>query len=412
MSREGAVAAHRVWKRFRSDRPTPQLSEHLGRLRRGARGGFRWALRDVSVEIEPGGSLALIGANGSGKSTLLKILGGVMDPYAGAVRVGGRVGALIEVRAGIHPELTGRENIVLAGTLMGLRRREVGRRLEEIAAFAELETAIDRPVKYYSSGMQMRLGFAVAVFLEPDVLLVDEVLAVGDASFQQRCLDRMRAVLAAGTTLVFVSHDLAALEATCTQGLWLREGETASQGSVRDALADYRAWVELSADARRDSGGEVRLVSIGVSPGGGDALPRSDGDIEIRLVLGSNRSRHATVCIGISEGTAAPAFVVRGDIGLYAGETEVVCGLRHLPLPGGRFSVWTGVFDNEIDLLPWQPATLLETVGPQLDRLPRGIIRFAPVHVSASWTAMPVEVAERPGVEGTVEPMQGRREPA
>jgi hypothetical protein len=326
--------------------------------------------------------------------------------------VGGRVGALIEVRAGIHPDLTGRENIVLAGSLMGLRRREVARRLEEIVAFAELESAIDRPVKYFSSGMQMRLGFGVAAFLEPDVLLVDEVLAVGDARFQQRCLDRMRAVLAAGTTLVFVSHDLAALEATCTSGVWLRDGATVSQGTVSEALADYRAWVEQSADVLHESGGEVRLVRLVMAPGGGDELGRSDGDVEVRLVLASDQARHAAVCIGMSEGTAAPAFVVRGDIGLDAGENEVVCAIRHLPLPGGRFSVWAGVFDNELDLMAWQPIGFLETIGPRLDRLPRGIIRPSPVHVSASWSATPVEAAGRVATDGGVEQLKSRSEPA
>ena len=157
--------------------------------------------------------------------------------------VQGRIGALIEIRAGIHPNLTGRENVYLTGSLMGLSRKRVSERFDEIVAFAELEDAIDRQVKYYSSGMQMRLGFGVAAFLEPDVLLVDEVLAVGDAAFQQRCLDRMRYVLSQGTTLIFVSHDLAAVEATCTQGIWLHNGEvqrTRSSPRCRRGLQDIR----------------------------------------------------------------------------------------------------------------------------------------------------------------------------
>jgi ABC-type polysaccharide/polyol phosphate transport system ATPase subunit len=352
---------------------------------------WRWALKEVSVEVPPGDSLALIGANGSGKSTLLKIIGGVMDPYAGRLVTGGRLGALIEVRAGIHPDLTGRENILLAGTLLGLRRREVARKFDEIAAFAELEAAIDRQVKFYSLGMQMRLGFAVAVFLEPDILLVDEVLAVGDAQFQQRCLDRMRAVLAAGTTLIFVSHDLAALEALCARGLWLKDGVVQSHGPIGEALGGYRQWVEQAAAGAEaiERPGEVGLVSVDVSALGGELMPVTGGDVDVRIGLSSGRHRRATVCAGISQGTAAPVFVVRTDVDLEEGRTDVSCVIRRLPLPGGRFYVWVGVFDQERDLLAWQPAAMMELMGPEIGRVPRGIVRLAPVHVDVEWSAQP-----------------------
>src|SRR5262245_31338074 len=245
---EGAIVAEHIWKRFRPDRRRRLLRDEIERIRGRVTGkssrSFRWALRDVNLHLEPGASLGLIGANGAGKSTLLKILTRVMYPYAGTLHVAGRVGALIEVRAGIHPDLTGKENTYLYGSLLGLSRREVSRRFDEIVAFAELDDAIERQVKYYSSGMQMRLGFAVAAFLEPDILLVDEVLAVGDASFQQKCLDRMRTVLANGTSLILVSHDLGAIEATCSQGMWLRDGAVEREGDVRDVLAGYRQWIE------------------------------------------------------------------------------------------------------------------------------------------------------------------------
>ena len=187
---DGTVTANRIWKRFRADRQRMLLRDEIQRLSARLRGeagrGWRWALRDIDLAAQPGESVGLIGPNGSGKTTLLKILTRVMYPYAGSVEVAGRVSALIEVRAGIHPDLTGRENVFLFGSLLGLSRRDVAKRFDDIVTFAELEGAIDRQVKFYSSGMQMRLGFAVAGFLEPDVLLVDEVLAVGDTAFQQK----------------------------------------------------------------------------------------------------------------------------------------------------------------------------------------------------------------------------------
>ena len=218
--RDGTIVGEELWKRFRLDERPTYLQDRISglgdRLRSREGESWRWALSDISFRAEPGESWALVGANGAGKSTLLKIISRVMYQTAGRLEIAGRVGALIEVRAGITPLLTGRENIYVTGSIMGLKRRDVARRFDEIVAFAELEDAVDRQVKYYSSGMQMRLGFSVAAHLQPDILLVDEVLAVGDATFQQRCLDRIRAVLSEGTTLLFVSHDLAAVEATCS----------------------------------------------------------------------------------------------------------------------------------------------------------------------------------------------------
>ena len=208
--RDGTIAVDGVWKRFRADRQDTRVNAHVHRLGRRLRGdavGWQWALQDVSLRAEPGEAIGLIGANGSGKTTLLRLVNRVMYPYAGRVSVHGRVGALIEIRAGLHPELRGSENIYFFGSLLGLRRSEIAADFDDIVAFAELEHAIDRQVKFYSSGMQMRLGFAAASFLDPAILLVDEVLAVGDSAFQQRCLACSADLLIAGTTLVFVSHD-------------------------------------------------------------------------------------------------------------------------------------------------------------------------------------------------------------
>lgn len=390
MSRDdptGTLVADRVWKRFRADRVHGELREHVGRMmrRQGRSTGWRWALRDVSFRLEPGESLGIFGANGSGKSTLLKILSQVMFPYAGAVAARGRLGALIEVRAGIHPELSGRENIYLAGSLLGLRRKGVAARFDEIVEFAELGDAIDRPIKFYSTGMQTRLGFAVAAFLEPDILLVDEVLAVGDAAFQQRCLDRMRTVLTQGTTLVFVSHDLAALETTCQRGMWLRDGTVAADGAVREALGAYRAWVDEMAVLGDAVRGEFALTKCVVRPDGGAPTVTSHGPLEIEVVLESPRETPATLYLGISEGTASPAVLVRKEIPFPTGETIVRCRIADLPLPRGRFYLWAGVFDGTADLLPWQPASSFDVHGSPLPWAPPGIVRLSPISVEDRW---------------------------
>jgi ABC-type polysaccharide/polyol phosphate transport system ATPase subunit len=384
---EGTIVADRVWKRFRGDRRRMLLRDEIQRFResghRGGGRGWRWALRDVDLRAEPGESIGLVGANGSGKTTLLKILTRVMYPHAGSVEVAGRVSALIEVRAGIHPDLTGRENVFLFGSLLGLTRRDVALRFDDIVAFAELEGAIDRQVKFYSSGMQMRLGFAVAAFLEPDVMLVDEVLAVGDTAFQQKCLDRMRSMLSQGTTLVFVSHDLAAVEATCARGVWLREGVVEQEGAVRDVLSAYRRSIEESAELLPQVDSLVRLLKIEVT-GPDSGFPRSHESLNLSLTFGSSEPRSAAICLGISEGPATPIFLVRRDLHLAAGDNRVRCSIPYLPLPRGRFYLWAAVFDV-VDLMPWQPVTHFDVMGPDLDAAPRAVVRLAPVQAQATW---------------------------
>jgi ABC-2 type transport system ATP-binding protein len=385
MSPEGTITAHRLWKRFRADRVPTTLRERLEQPVRKSR-GWRWALRDVDLEIAPGESVALIGANGSGKSTLLKILTGVMDQYAGTLDVHGRVGALIEVRSGIHPQLTGRQNVYVYGALIGMKRRDVARRFDEIVGFAEVESAIDRPVKFYSSGMQMRLGFAVAAFLDPDVMLVDEVLAVGDASFQQRCLDKLREIIANGSTLVFVSHDLAAVEASCQRGVLLNSGAVEADGPVHAVLEQYRRAVETTARSEsHDDTGPHRVVrAVARDPGGGAV--RSEGNLLVELTIENDVERIAAACIGVSEGTAAPVIVLRRDTTLREGTMQLRCEIERVPLPRGRYSVWFGAFDRGGgDIVPWHPITDVDVHGPGLDPAPSGVVRLAPVHVQASW---------------------------
>jgi ABC-2 type transport system ATP-binding protein len=390
---DGTVRAGEIWKRFRLDERPTYLQDRLHGLVDRVKGrnaeSWRWALSDIEFEVKPGESLALVGANGAGKSTLLKILCRVMYPTAGRIDVAGRVGALIEVRAGISPTLTGRENIYLTGSLMGLKRRDVARRFDEIVEFANLENAVDRQVKYYSSGMQMRLGFGVAAHLDPDVLLVDEVLAVGDATFQQRCLERIRTVLAQGTTLLFVSHDLAAVEATCAEGAWLHAGKVQSIGPIRDVLAKYRAAVEGEAGERPEIDGVLRLREISVD-GPEDTLPTSGGPLHVDMTIESDDSYRSWIYLGVTEGAATPIFLLNPgrETLIEPGQTRVHCEIPSLPLPSGRFYVWAGIYKNWTngeELVSWQPVARFDVHGPEIDAAPRAIVRLSPLHIESDW---------------------------
>jgi lipopolysaccharide transport system ATP-binding protein len=200
-----------------------------------------WALRNVSFEVEQGTTLGIIGSNGAGKSTLLKILSRIIKPTEGKVRLKGRVGSLLEVGTGFHPDLTGRENIFLNGAVLGMRRRETEKKFDEIVAFSEVEQFIDTPIKYYSSGMFMRLAFAVAAHLEPDILIVDEVLAVGDAAFQAKCLEKMEKAAEGGRTVLFVSHSPNAMLKLCSTGLYLEKGVIKDFGDMKTVLSHYES---------------------------------------------------------------------------------------------------------------------------------------------------------------------------
>jgi lipopolysaccharide transport system ATP-binding protein len=218
------------------------------RVRRGAptNPGTFWALKDVGFEIAAGEVVGIIGQNGAGKSTLLKVLSRITEPTEGKVKIRGRVGSLLEVGTGFHWELTGRENVYLNGAILGMRRAEVARKFDEIVAFAGLSAFLDTPVKHYSSGMYMRLAFAVAAHLEPDVLIVDEILAVGDAAFQKKCLGKMGEVARHGRTVLFVSHNLGAIRSLCTRGLVLDAGRIRYDGTTDDAIAGYLALAAAS----------------------------------------------------------------------------------------------------------------------------------------------------------------------
>jgi lipopolysaccharide transport system ATP-binding protein len=243
-----AIRVENLGKQYHIGGPQPNYRTIRETLVDGIRGPFRrlasvvrgqssaegngniWALKDVSFEVRRGDVLGIIGRNGAGKSTLLKILSGITEPTEGRAELRGRIGSLLEVGTGFHPELTGRENVYLNGAILGMRRAEIDARFDEIVAFAEIERFLDTPVKHYSSGMYVRLAFAVAAYLEPEILLVDEVLAVGDAAFQSKCLGRMDEVAHEGRTVLFVSHNLGAVRSLCTRGLLLASGCLAKDG--------------------------------------------------------------------------------------------------------------------------------------------------------------------------------------
>jgi lipopolysaccharide transport system ATP-binding protein len=247
-----------------------ELVLHLVRRDSGSREEF-WALRDVSFIVKQGETVGLIGPNGAGKSTALKLISRIIEPTSGRIEVNGRVGALLELGAGFHPDLTGRENIYLNGSILGLSRAQIQRKLDAIISFAELERFIDVPVKHYSSGMYVRLGFSVAVNTDPDMLLVDEVLAVGDAAFQRKCLERINHLRQQGVTILFVSHSAETVRAVCPRVLWLDRGRLVSDGSAEAVVARYltHSWAAEEGsrglepeDDRRWGSGEVQIVGV------------------------------------------------------------------------------------------------------------------------------------------------------
>ncbi len=315
-----AVAAHDLGKRYRigaargRDRSLQtEPPNNLGWVSRSLRAGllaalpFRpkarqdfWALRNVSFEAERGRVMGIIGRNGSGKSTLLKILSRITYPSEGAAVVHGRVGSLLEIGTGFHPELTGRENVFLSGTILGMRRSEVERRFEEIVEFAGVGRFIDTPVKHFSSGMYLRLAFAVASHLRAEVLMIDEVLAVGDAAFQRKCMDRMNQIAADGRTMFFVSHNLSAVARLCRRCLVLEEGRVAALGSVEEGLRAYNELLKARPDQPvSDAGAGLAIHDLRVIHDG-EVLRGSD-PIELTFeVVVNHRYWLISLFVGIS----------------------------------------------------------------------------------------------------------------
>jgi lipopolysaccharide transport system ATP-binding protein len=264
------------------------LSPFKNRFKQSEKGIF-WALRDVSFTAAAGDTLGIVGANGAGKSTLLKILSRITKPTGGSAQLHGRVGSLLEVGTGFHAELSGRENIFLNGAILGMKRSEIARHFDEIVAFAETEKFLDTPVKFYSSGMFMRLAFSVAAHLNPEILIVDEVLAVGDAAFQKKCLNKMQDVSQSGRTILFVSHDMSAITRICNRAVALSKGEIVSAGEAVDVVRDYlnSAWgitaeKDFTADENAPASEFVRLKQIRIVNETGE----TQGSLDIRSKIG------------------------------------------------------------------------------------------------------------------------------
>jgi lipopolysaccharide transport system ATP-binding protein len=311
-----------------------------------------WALRDVSFEIAEGEVVGVIGRNGAGKSTLLKILSRITLPTTGRALIRGRVGSLLEVGTGFHAELTGRENIFLNGAILGMKKDEIRRKFDAIVAFSEIERFIDTPVKRYSSGMYVRLAFSVAAHLEPEVLLVDEVLAVGDAAFQKRCLGKMTEVARAGRTVVFVSHNLPTILSLTERCIWIDAGRVAADGRPQDVITAYLQVLEAfrgqSLESREDrtGSGELRFIDFGVRNGRGERVATviSGDDITLefsyRLRAGARLSR-ADVSVGFYGAAEESLFhlstALAEPLSDLPPEGIIACRVARLPLQPGTY---------------------------------------------------------------------------
>jgi len=241
------IEVNDVWKKFmlrqnRADGFAKLFTNFISSRKRGSGDNDFWVLQEISFSVEDNSSFGIIGVNGSGKSTMLKLLTGTMRPTKGQIRVKGRKSSLIELGAGFHPDFSGRDNVYLNGLILGLSKRDIRKRFDDIVAFAELEKFIDVPVKYYSSGMYARLAFSVATAVEPQVLIIDEVLAVGDTSFKDKCMNRIADMQKQGVTVVLVSHAMGDVEKVCTKAMWIHQGRMMCYGEAKKVVAEYKAF--------------------------------------------------------------------------------------------------------------------------------------------------------------------------
>jgi lipopolysaccharide transport system ATP-binding protein len=374
-----AIIVDNVSKRFRaydSNRPTSLKEAVLQGMRRlGTKKSF-WALDGVSFVVEKGVALGIVGRNGAGKSTLLRLIGGVGKTDSGHITVNGQLGALLDLTAGFHPDLTGRENVFITGVICGLTRRQVEERFDEIVAFAELEKFIDSPVRTYSTGMQMRLGFSIVIHTDPEVLLVDEVLAVGDLAFQKKCMDRIRALKEKGCTLLLVSHDTEQTRKVCDRLLWLRGGRIVALGPTDEVLNGYvneladetrrrtpdadivkstQFGTSLQPHTNRFGSQEVQIENVEIFGAAGASTNEiaSGEAISVRIryfahkplpgpIFSVSLSREdGLICFDTN--TAAQGI----ELPPIAGRGEIVLHLQRIDLAGGKYFVDVGIFEHK-----------------------------------------------------------------
>jgi ABC-type polysaccharide/polyol phosphate transport system ATPase subunit len=390
----GQIRVDRVSRRFRVHAHEARSLKEL--FVRGGRTGAAdvLALDDVTVHVEPGEAVGLVGRNGSGKSTLLRLVAGIIKPTSGSVAVGGRVGSLLELGAGFHPDFSGRENVFLNGAIYGLRRAQIRERFDEIVAFAELEHAIDRPVRTYSSGMYMRLGFAIAAHLDADVLLLDEVFAVGDEAFQRKCFGKVFEFKQRGGTIVFVSHDASQVERLCERAVLLREGRLEYDGPTHEAIVRYRRVLAAEADPAERAAG-LREWGTGEATIASAALVGREGSERQQFLAGEPFSLRLR--IEAENGIAPPELQLelRDDAGLLVasdvldtgrlgwadGTRELRYDVERLPLSDGRFHLRLGLAATEDQrLLHWLDDALTFVVYPAGEE--RGVVRL-----EGSWRA-------------------------
>jgi homopolymeric O-antigen transport system ATP-binding protein len=395
MSADDAITVRGLGKRYVLGQQAggyQLLSEQLGRRLRSV-GASRprreefWALRGLDFTVRRGETFGIIGHNGAGKSTLLKLLSRVTPPTEGELRLHGRVGALLEVGTGFHPELSGRENIYLNGAILGMRRHEIASKFDEIVEFAEVSAFIDTPVKRYSSGMYLRLAFAVAAHLEPEILIVDEVLSVGDLRFQEKCMGRMEAVAGQGRTVLFVSHNLTAVSKLCERSIMLAHGAKIAEGSTEDVIATYvqharkDADVELDTRSDRQGTGRMRFRHVHVESGGLVVdSPISGQDCELVLTYASDDGRplrNVNFAILVASFLGVTMLHLYSETrGAQLGEIppqgEVRCRLPRCPLPAGQYTLnlWADVGGEVLDWI--QRAAELTVVEGDFYRSGRG----------------------------------------
>ncbi len=385
----GEIRIEGVSRRFRIHAREARTLKDLVVQRGQSHATDVWALRDVSAEIGKGEAVGLIGRNGSGKTTLLRVVAGIIKPTSGRIRSEGRIGSLLELGAGFHLDFTGRENVFLNGAIQGLRRSDIKARFDEIVAFAELENAIDRPVRTYSSGMTMRLGFAIAAFLDADILLLDEVFAVGDEAFQRKCFGRIFAFKEQGGTIVFVSHDASAVERLCERSVFLDGGRVAFDGRTREAVVRYRRALaddanpaELGVGLREWGSGEASIASAAlVGQEGSDRLQFLSGEpFELRVSVEANGVPPPRLQLELRDDAgglvAGHAVDLRG-LGWAGGNgaRDVCFRIGQLPLADGRFHLRLGLTDEHGEhVYHWLDDALVFVVYPGDDV--RGVVRF------------------------------------